>query len=152
MSDSERPIREIARNRKAKHDYEILETVEVGVALVGTEVKTLRAGEVSLGEAFVRIRQGQMWLEQARIDEYREGNRHNHDPARPRRLLARRREIDRWAQRMKEKGLTIIPLRLYFRGRVVKLEIGLGRGRKRHDKRQVLKERDSRRELRKFVR
>jgi SsrA-binding protein len=122
------------------------------VELVGTEVKTLRAGEVSLGESFVRIRQGQMWLEQARIDEYREGNRHNHDPARSRRLLAHRREIDRWAQRMKEKGLTIIPLRLYFRGRVVKLEIGLGRGRKRHDKRQVLKERDSRRELRKFVR
>lgn len=152
MSDSERPIREIARNRKAKHDYEILETVEVGVELVGTEVKTLRAGEVSLAESFVRIRQSQMWLEQARIDEYREGNRHNHDPARPRRLLAHRREIDRWAQRMKEKGLTIIPLRLYFRGRVVKLEIGLGRGRKRHDKRQVLKERDSRRELRKFVR
>lgn len=152
MSDSERPIREITRNRRAKHDYEILDTLEVGVALQGTEVKTLRAGEVSLGEAFVRIKDDQFWLEQARIDEYREGNRHNHDPARPRRLLAHRREIQKWSQTRKEKGLTIIPLRLYFRGRVVKLEIGLAKGRKRHDKRQALKERDSRREMRKFVR
>jgi len=100
MSDSERPIREVTRNRRAKYDFEILETLEVGVALQGTEVKTLRAGEVSLGEAFVRIRNGQMWLEQARIDEYREGNRHNHDPSRPRRLLAHKREIEKWAQRM----------------------------------------------------
>lgn len=152
MSDSERPIHEITRNRRAKHDYEILDTLEVGVALQGTEVKTLRAGEVSLGEAFVRIKDDQFWLEQARIDEYREGNRHNHDPARPRRLLAHRREIQKWSQTRKEKGLTIIPLRLYFRGRVVKLEIGLAKGRKRHDKRQALKERDSRREMRKFVR
>lgn len=152
MSDSERPIREVTRNRRAKYDFEILETLEVGVALQGTEVKTLRAGEVSLAEAFVRIRNGQMWLEQARIDEYREGNRHNHNPSRPRRLLAHKREIEKWAQRMKEKGLTIVPISLYFRGRVVKLEIGLGKGRKRHDKRQVLKDRDNRRELRKFTR
>lgn len=152
MSDSERPVKEVARNRRAKHDFEILDTLEVGVELRGTEVKTLRAGEVSLGEAFVRIKGGQMWLEQARIDEYREGNRHNHDPARARRLLAHKREIQKWEQRLKEKGLTIVPLRLYFRGRVVKLEVGMGRGRKTHDKRQHLKERDSKREMRKFVR
>lgn len=152
MSESERPIREVARNRRAKRDYEILDTLEVGIELTGTEVKTIRSGEVSLGEAFVRLRQAELWLEQARIEEYTEGNRHNHDPNRPRRLLARKREIDRWGQRTKEKGLTIVPLRMYFRGNRVKLEIGLGKGRKVHDKRRAMKERDTRRELRKYVR
>jgi SsrA-binding protein len=148
MSENERPIREIAFNRKAKHDYEILDKLEVGIVLHGTEVKTLRTGHVSLAEAFVLIRNGQMSLEKAHIDEYTEGNRHNHNPMRSRRLLAHRKETLKWYQRMKEKGLTIIPIRLYFHGRHVKLEIAMARGRKRHDKRQELKDRDNRRELR----
>jgi SsrA-binding protein len=148
MSESERPIREIAYNRKAKRDYELLDTLEVGIQLVGTEVKTLRNGQVSLSEAFVKISAGQMWLEKCHIDEYTEGNQHNHDPARPRRLLAHRREVQKWFQKMREKGLTMIPLRLYFKGRHAKLEIAMARGRKRHDKRQAMKEKDSRKELR----
>jgi SsrA-binding protein len=148
MSDTERPIREIAFNRKAKRDYEILEILEVGIVLVGTEVKTLRNGHVSLTESFVKIRDGQMWLEKCHIDEYVEGNQHNHNPVRSRRLLAHRRETVKWFQKMKEKGLTIVPMRLFFKGRHAKLEIAMARGRKQHDKRQVMKDRDSRKELR----
>jgi len=148
MSDTERPIREIAFNRKAKRDYEMLDTLEVGIVLVGTEVKTLRDGHVSLTESFVKIRDGQMWLEKCHIDEYVEGNQNNHNPVRPRRLLAHRREILKWFQKIKEKGLTIVPMRLFFKGRHAKLEIAMARGRKQHDKRQVMKDRDSRKELR----
>ncbi len=148
MSENERPVREVAANRKARRDYEILDRLEVGIALEGTEVKTLRSGHVSLAESFVRIQEGQMWLEGAHIDEYREGNQRNHIPTRRRKLLAHKREIARWSQRMNEKGLTIVPLKLYFRGRHVKLEIGLARGRKHHDKRQALRDRDAKRELR----
>ncbi|MBC8406737.1 MAG: SsrA-binding protein SmpB [Planctomycetes bacterium] len=148
MSETERPIREIAFNRKAKRDYEILDTLEVGIVLVGTEVKTLRNGHVSLAESFVKIRDGQMWLEKCHIDEYVEGNVYNHDPVRSRRLLAHKRETVKWFQKMKEKGLTVVPLRLFFKGRHAKLEIAMARGRKQHDKRQALKDRDSRKELR----
>jgi len=152
MSDSAPAIREIARNRRAKHDYEILDTLEVGIELVGSEVKTLRAGEVNLAQAYVRIKNAELWLEQARIDEYREANKQNHDPNRRRRLLAHKREIVRMKQRIQEKGLTVIPLRLYFKQRTVKLEIGIARGRKTHDKRQHLKEKDSKRALRRLTR
>ena len=152
MSDSEKSIREIAVNRKARHDYEIVDTLECGIVLVGTEVKTLRLGKVTLEGSFVRFLDSEMSWEQAHIAEYVEGNIHNHDPARPRRLLAHKKEAQKWKQKMKEKGFTVIPLKIYFHGRNAKLLVGLARGRKRHDKRQQLRNKDARQQIRKLNR
>jgi len=152
MSDSEKPIHEIAVNRKARHDYEIVDTLECGIALRGTEVKTLRTGKVTLEGSFVRFLDSGMSWEQAHIAEYVEGNVHNHDPARPRRLLAHKQEARKWRQKMKEKGFTIIPLKIYFHGNNAKLLVGLARGRKRHDKRQQLRNKEARQQIRKHTR
>lgn len=135
-------------NRKAKREYEILESLEAGIALLGTEVKALRAGRVSLAEAFVRAKPDGLWLEQSHFGEYSNGNVHNHEPLRPRRLLVHKAEARKWLQRVREKGLTLIPLRMYFSGRYAKVEIALGRGRNLHDKRQVVKDREAKREMR----
>ncbi len=135
-------------NRKAKREYEILDSLEAGIALLGTEVKALRAGRVSLNESFVRARADGLWLERAHFGEYAHGNLHNHEPLRSRRLLVHKAEARKWLQRVKEKGLTIVPLRMYFHGRYAKVEIVLGKGRKLHDKRQVIKEREAQREMR----
>ena len=148
MTQEERSVREVAVHRRARRNYEILDKMEVGIALEGTEVKSLRAGRVSLEEAYIRYKDGQFWLVGAHIDEYSQGNVNNHEPARERRLLARRREAERWGQRVKEKGLTIVPLRLYFSGKWAKLEIGLGRGRRQFDKREAVKKRETDRALR----
>ncbi len=138
-------------NRKARREYEVLETLEAGIALVGTEVKSLRAGQVSLNEAFIRARRDGLWLEQAHFGEYAQGNLHNHEPLRPRRLLVHRAEQLRLLQRSKEKGLTLVPLKLYFKGKWAKVELGLGRGRKLHDKREVVKSREAAREIRRHT-
>jgi len=138
-------------NRKARREFEILETVEAGLSLVGTEVKSLRNGQVSLNEAFVRARHDGLWLEQAHFAEYVQGNLNNHEPLRPRRLLVHRNELLRLLQKTKEKGLTLIPLKVYFQGRWAKMELGLGRGRKLHDKRQVVKDREASREIRRHL-
>ena len=148
MDQKERKLTEIARNRKARRDYEILETFKAGVALLGTEVKTLREGRVSLEEAFVRPLEDGLWLEQAFIDEYRQGNVYNHEPTRKRQLLVKKKELMKIRQKAREKGLTLIPLRLYFRGKWAKLEIGLCRGRTHGDKRNVLKDRQAKRDIR----
>lgn len=139
--------RVIAENRKARHEYEILERFEAGLVLLGSETKSLRDGKGNVAEAWVRIEDGEAWLVDAHIPPYPQAGPHNnHEPTRPRKLLLKREELDRLSKRVQEKGLTLIPLVLYFQGPWVKLELGLGRGRKLHDKRQAIKEREGRRE------
>ncbi len=133
----------IAENRKARFNYEVLETFEAGIALVGTEVKSMREGKANIAESYVSPERNELYLINAHIDEYKFANRFNHDPRRNRKLLMKRREINRLAAAREREGLTIIPLKLYFneRGRV-KLLIGLAKGKKIHDKRETEKKRD----------
>jgi SsrA-binding protein len=141
----ERPI---AENRKARHHFEILETLECGIALVGSEVKSLRNGKLSLEEAYGRVRGGELWLIGCDIPEYAHANLWNHDPKRPRKLLLRQREINRFANKAHEKGLTLVPLKMYFNARgVAKVLMSLCRGKKLHDKRETLKKADLERDL-----
>jgi SsrA-binding protein len=141
---NERPI---AQNRKAQHNYTVLETLECGIALVGSEVKSLRAGQVSLDEAFARIKSNELWLLGCDIAEYVEANRFNHQPRRPRKLLIHRREITRFASQAHQKGLTLVPLRMYFKRGKAKLLLGLCRGKQRHDKREAMKKAEARRDM-----
>jgi SsrA-binding protein len=136
----------IATNRKARHDYDIVETYEAGLVLRGTEVKSLREGQVSFKDCYAAIQRGEAWLVGCHIAPYHHGSDANHDPERPRKLLLHRREISRLVGRVAERGLTLVPLRLYFKGGRAKVEIGLGRGKKLHDKRAALREREARRE------
>lgn len=144
-------IKVVADNRRARHEYEILSTIEAGIELSGTEVKSMRNGRANLQDAFARIEKGELWLYNCHISPYEFGNRNNHDPVRPRRLLAHKREIERLNQLMKEKGLTLIPLKLYFLRNWVKVDLALARGKQLHDKRDAIKERDSKRQLDKLV-
>ena len=150
-ADSKVP-RVIARNPRARHDYEILDTWEAGLVLTGTEVKALRAGRASLVGAFALVRGAEVWLEALHIPPYDPGNRFNHDPLRSRKLLMHRREIRRLIGAVEQKGLTLVPLELYFRGRHAKVLIALGRGKKSHDRREDIKERDAEREMARAVR
>ncbi|HEV8191905.1 MAG TPA: SsrA-binding protein SmpB [Ktedonobacterales bacterium] len=134
-------------NRQAYHDYFIDETYEAGIALTGTEVKSIRAGRVNLRGAFARIKDDEVWLEGAHIAEYEQGTYMNHIPTRPRKLLLHRREIDRLLTSVQAKGLTLVPLKLYFKNNRAKVELGLARGKKLYDKRQAIAKRDSDREL-----
>ncbi|MDE0914235.1 MAG: SsrA-binding protein SmpB [Planctomycetota bacterium] len=140
-------IRPIASNRKARHLYNLLDEMEVGVELLGTEVKSLRGGQCSLQEAYVRIKGNELWLVGAHIPEYAFGNRSNHAPTRERKLLAQRRQIDRWSKAVREKGVTIVPLDLYFKGALIKANIALARGKRLHDKRSKQREVDAKREM-----
>ena len=137
----------IATNRKARHEYEILETYEAGLVLRGTEVKSLREGQVTFKDSYASISNQEAWLVGCHIPPYHHGTNANHDPDRSRKLLLHRREIERLLGKVAERGLTLVPLRLYFKEGRAKLEIGLGRGRKLHDKRDALRERDARREM-----
>ncbi|WP_432542336.1 SsrA-binding protein SmpB [Kineococcus sp. SYSU DK002] len=136
----------IASNRKARHDYFIDDTYEAGISLMGTEVKALRMGRASLVDGFAHIDRGEMWLEGVHIPEYVQGTWTNHTPRRKRKLLLHRAEIDRWAGKVRESGLTIVPLALYFVDGRVKVEIGLARGKKNYDKRHTLREKQDKRE------
>lgn len=136
-------VKIIAKNRKAFHEYEILDKWEAGIVLQGTEVKSLRAGKCNLGDAYAEIRDGEAWLVKVHIGPYDQGNRANHDPFRRRKLLLTRREIRKLRPRLEEKGLTLVPLSLYFKHGLVKVEFGLGRGKKLHDKRHATAKRDS---------
>jgi len=141
-------VRIIIKNKKARFNYEILEKFEAGIALAGTEVKSIRAGKVKIEEAFCNITADyQLELLQMSISPYEFGNIHNHDATRRRRLLMHRREIIRLNSKIKEKGLTLIPVALYFKKDKVKVELGLGRGKKLHDKREILKKRDQKLEI-----
>ncbi|MDQ2680246.1 MAG: SsrA-binding protein SmpB [Candidatus Eremiobacteraeota bacterium] len=134
-------------NRRARFEYHILESVEAGLALTGTEIKSIRAGGVSLNEAYARMRDGELWLMSMHIPPYKEGSFSNHEPLRPRKLLLHKEQIERLSARVAEKGLTLVALRMYFtRGRV-KVEVGLARGKKIWDKRAATAERDAKRDL-----
>jgi len=137
----------LGRNRQATHEYSILETFEAGIELQGTEVKALRAGRTQLREGYVRVEGGQAWLLQVHISPYEKGNRSNHQPDRRRRLLLHRREIEYLEGKVRQQGLTLIPLRLYLRGNRIKLEIGVARGKKLWDKRHDIAARDARRDV-----
>src|SRR3954469_392819 len=137
----------IVENRRARYDYNLLERVEAGVALTGTEVKSLRDGRATLAQSYAEVRDGEAWLLGAEISVYDQGNRANHDPTRPRKLLLHRREIDSLYGTIREKGLTLVPTRLYFRDGRVKVELAIARGKEQRDKRRDLKDRDARREV-----
>lgn len=144
--------RQSIANRKAFHDYEILEKYEAGIELKGTEVKAIRGGFANLRDNYAQIVKGEMWVYNLHISPYKHGNIMNHDPLRPRRLLLHKREISRLIGKTQEKGLTLIVLRLYWKGNWLKAEIGLGRGKKQHDKRAAIAERDVKRQIERAVR
>ena len=147
----ERPIKVIARNPRARHDYEILHTFEAGVVLRGTEVKALRAGRGSIIGAFGRVHREEVWLEGIQIPPYEQGNIHNHDPLRSRKLLLHKREIRRLIGAVEQKGHTLVPLELHFRGPHVKVVLALARGKKEHDKRDDLRKREAEREMARVI-
>ena len=140
-------IKIITSNRKARYEYHIDETLEAGIALVGTEVKSLREGKANLQDAFCTVKNGEMMLMQCHITPFSHGGHFNHDPMRPRKLLLHRREIDKWDVATKQKGFTIVPLKMYFKAGKVKIQIGLGKGKKLYDKRADIADRDSKRRL-----
>jgi SsrA-binding protein len=142
----------VAQNRRARHEYEILETLECGLVLQGSEVKSLRTGKVSLDEAYGRMKDGEVYLVGCDIPEYKQATHFNHPPRRWRKLLLHRREIKRFASRAYEKGLTLVPLKIYFKQGKAKLLLGLGRGRKLHDKREALKKATVEREISRAMR
>jgi SsrA-binding protein len=141
----------ISVNRQAYHDYFVEETFEAGIELTGTEIKSIRAGKVNLRGAYARIINGEVWLENAHIAVYDEGSYQNHDPLRPRRLLLHRRQIDYLTGKVQAKGLTLIPLRLYLKNDLAKVELGLCRGKKLYDKRSAIAEREAQRAIARVV-
>jgi SsrA-binding protein len=148
MSD----IKQVASNRKAFHDFEILERVEAGLSLTGTEIKSIRAHGASIREAYARPLDGEMWLYGAHIAPYAAGSHMNHEPTRPRRLLLHKKEIRELARAMTERGLTVIPLNLYLKRGIAKIELGLVRGRKQYDKRQAIAKREAERDMQRALR
>ncbi len=145
-------IKIIANNKKAYHEYFVDEVFEAGLALQGTEVKAVRMGQVSIKEAYCRIRNGEVFVDNMNISPYEQGNRENHDPLRQRKVLLHRIEIDKLIKKVDEKGLTLVPTRIYFKGHLVKLEIGVCRGKKLYDKRESLKTRQADREASRAIR
>ena len=149
-------IKIIANNKKAYHDYFIEDTFEAGLVLTGTEIKSIRAGKVSLKESFCKLRGGEVYIDNMNISLYEQGNRNNHDPIRPRKLLLHREEIAKLAKRVDERGYTLIATKLYLKGGRAKIEIGIGKGKHHHDKRETLKrqqaDRESKRAMREFNR
>jgi SsrA-binding protein len=137
----------VVQNRQARHEYQVLDTFEAGIELAGTEVKSLRAGQMILKDSYVDVRNGEMFLIGAHVAPYDKGNVHNHDPERTRRLLMHKKEIQRLGQQVQEKGLTLVPLKVYFKQGRAKVEIGLCRGKHTFDKRRTVQERDVKREM-----
>src|SRR5437763_2162982 len=151
-STNNAPVKIITVNRQAYHDYYIERTIEAGIALKGTEIKSIRDGKVNLRGSYAIVRNGELWLENAHIAVYEHGNRYNHEPIRNRKLLLHRREINQLASRVETKGLTLIPLKLYLKGGKAKIELGLGRGKKLYDKREAIAERDAKRDIERIIR
>lgn len=146
-------IKVVATNRKAKHDYHILDTYEAGIALRGSEIKSIRAGNISLKEAYVSVEDGrEAWLISAHVAPYDQASHHNHDPIRPRKLLLHRSEIRRLWDEVRKKGVTIIPLRVYLKNGLAKVEIAVAKGKKLYDKRKAIAERDAEREIERQLR
>ncbi len=148
---SKESVKVVASNRKARHDYLIEDKFEAGIALTGSEIKSIRSGQVSLQESYALVRDGELWLLNAHIAPYKQASYTNHEPRRERKLLMHRREINRLEGKLQEKGLTLVPLQLYLKNSRVKLELGLGRGKKSFDKRQTIRERDDRRQIERAI-
>ncbi|ADH98645.1 SsrA-binding protein SmpB [Salisediminibacterium selenitireducens] len=144
MATYDKPI---AQNKKANHDYHIEETYEAGMVLTGTEIKSIRNRRVNLKDSFARISNGEVWLSNMHISPYEQGNRYNHDPVRARKLLLHKKQIDQLIGLTKEKGYTLVPLKIYIKNGVAKVLIGLGKGKKKYDKREDLKRKDAKREV-----
>ena len=140
-------VKIVSKNRKAWHDYHILDTYEAGIALTGSEIKSVRANQVSLRDGYALVRNGEIWLENVHIAPYNQANRENHEPRRPRKLLLHRREINRLTGKLREKGLTLIPLSMYLKNSRAKVELGLAKGKRQYDKRVALKEKEARRQI-----
>lgn len=137
----------LAQNKKARHDYEILDTLEAGIVLQGTEIKSIRQAKINLKDGFARIRNGEVWLSNVHISPYEQGNIYNHDPVRARKLLLHRKQIDKLAIEMKTAGTTLVPLKVYIKDGYAKVLIGLARGKKQYDKRETLKRKEQTREI-----
>ncbi|WP_029917929.1 SsrA-binding protein SmpB [Pelobacter seleniigenes] len=144
-------IKIIATNKKAYHDYFIEETFEAGIVLTGTEVKSIRDGKVNIKESFCRIKDGEVFINNMNIPEYAFGNRENHEPTRMRKLLLHHVEIDKLIRQTEQKGLALIPTKIYFKNNYIKMELGLGRGKKLHDKRETIKRKEADREMAKAM-
>jgi len=140
-------IKTVVTNRKAYHNYHIGESIEAGIVLTGTEIKSIRSGRVSLGDAYVKPDAGELWLLNAHIARYEAGSYMSHEPTRPRKLLLHRKEIDSLASKIQEKGLTLVPLKLYIKDSIAKLEIALAKGKKLYDKRETIARRETDREI-----
>ncbi len=140
-------IKIVTKNKKAYHDYDILETFEAGIVLTGTEVKSIREGRINLKDSYARIKKGEVYLMECHISPYPHGGRFNHEPTRERKLLLKKREIKRLIGKIKEKGMTLVPLKVYFKRGLVKVELGLCKGRKLHDKRAAEQEKTIKREI-----
>jgi SsrA-binding protein len=146
--DGSKPlIKVVADNRRARHEYDILEVYEAGIALSGTEVKSIRMGRANLSDSFARVENGELWLYNCNISPYDHGNRFNHEPLRKRRLLMHKREILKLKSKMAEKGLTLVPLKLFFKDNWAKLDVALAKGRQLFDKREAIAKKDSKRQL-----
>ncbi len=145
------PEKLIADNRRARHDYQLLDRVEAGIVLTGTEVKSLRAGRATLAQSYADVRDGEVWLNGAEIATYDQGNSANHEPTRPRKLLLHKREIERLYAQVREKGLTLVPTKLYFKDGRVKVELAVARGKDVRDKRRTLMDREAKRQLEREV-
>ncbi len=144
-------LKTIAVNRRAFHDYNIEETIEAGIVLSGTEIKSIRAGKVNLHHSFARPQNGELWLLGAHIAHYEQGNRYNHEPMRPRKLLLHRGQINKLTAKVAERGFTLVPLKLYLKEGIAKVELGLARGKKIYDKRQTLARREAEREMGRMI-
>lgn len=140
-------IKKITTNRKAFFNYEIEDKLEAGIVLEGTEVKSIRAGYVSLDSAYAAVENGELWLYNCHVKEYPWGNRENHDPTRKRKLLLHKRQLAKWSEAVQQSGSTIVPISMYLKNGRIKVELGLGKGKKLHDKRQTIKRRDAQREI-----
>jgi SsrA-binding protein len=149
---AEKGEKTIAENRRARHDYHLLERLEAGLALTGTEVKSLRDGRVTIAQSYADLRGGEVWLVGAHIDEYAQGNTANHEPDRDRKLLLHRREIDSLIGQVQQKGLTLVPTRLYFKNGRVKLELAVARGKEQRDKRRDIAKREAQRDIERSLR
>jgi len=144
-------IKTVATNRKAYHNYHIEDSIEAGIALTGTEIKSIRAGRVSLGDAYVKPERGELWLLNAHIARYEAGSYLSHVPTRPRKLLLHRKQIDSLSSKVLERGFTLLPLKLYIKDSIAKVEVALARGKKLHDKREAIARRETKREIERAI-
>ena len=151
-SDRRRGDRVVTSNRRAFHDFHILESVEAGIVLTGTEIKSIRDGKATISEAYARIDNGELWLIGSNVSPYSHGNRANHEPDRPRKLLVHRRELERLREAVQQKGLTLVPLRLHLKQGLAKVDIGVARGKKLYDKRTADADRQAKRDVERALR